>query len=75
MTQYQSDRSGAADSPASSAPRRAPMSDNSVRAELRRVREIMQTQEHLIQQLQRDLRRLREQVSQHANTINRINRG
>lgn len=74
MTQYHYPRApGTAVEPASAT--RAPIPESSMRAELRRVREIITNQDNEIQEMRREIRRLREQINQHAQTINRINRG
>jgi predicted nucleic acid-binding Zn-ribbon protein len=45
------------------------------RDEIQRMREQITQQQSLIDRLQRDLRQLRNRVDQHAEVVNRINRG
>ena len=76
MTQYHYPRpSGTAQESSTAPATRAPVPEASMRAEVRRLREVIDSQAQEIQELRRDLRRMREQINQHANTINRINRG
>jgi len=72
MSQYHYDRPPTA-AVETAAPDRAQSRDND--NEIRRMRELIQQQQSMIDRLHRDLRHLRNRVDQHAYAVNRINRG